>query len=269
MSSQATLLVDGHIHIYPHYDLEYAINNGICNLQNWAKTTSTDKVIPIWLLAERYDCNFFDQAVNFNINGLKFMPCAEKETLVVEREGEPVLYILAGRQIVTREGLEIIALTTTLFLNDREKSTTEVINRVIDSGGLAAINWAPGKWFFSRGKVVEQLLLLYSPESLLIGDTSLRTTIWPLPKLMLKAKNKGFKIIAGSDPLPFKDEEKQIGLYGFKVLGEFNDECPAFSLRTLLKSRQIPVHLIGKRNNPFIFSKRQLKILTLSRGSIL
>ena len=78
---------------------------------------------------------------------------------------------------------------------------------------------------------------------------------------MAKAKNRGFKIIAGSDPLPFKNEEKQIGLYGFSIIGEFDDAQPAESLRRLLKNHQTQVQLIGKRNNVLTFGRRQFKIM--------
>jgi len=262
MSNQTTLLIDGHIHIYSHYDLEFAINRGINNLQNSAKKIAkTGKVIPIWLLTERYDCNFFDSYAGLKLKNFKIVPGAEKETLIVEKNGEPLLYIFAGRQLVTAENLEVLSLMTTLFLKDRQKSITEVIDHVIDSGGVPAINWAPGKWFLSRGKVVKQAIKNYSPENLLIGDTSLRTTIWLLPKLMAKAKNDGFKIIAGSDPLPFDNEEKQVGLYGFSITGKFDEAKPAESLRKLLLDKQTQINLIGKRNDLFTFGRRQFKIM--------
>ena len=262
MSNQTTLLIDGHIHIYSHYDLDFAINQGILNLQNSAKKINrTDKVIPVWLLTERYDCNFFDSYAGLKLKNFKIVPGAEKETLIVEKNGEPMLYIFAGRQLVTTENLEVLSLMTTLFLKDREKPITDVIDHVIDSGGVPAINWAPGKWFFSRGKVVEQTIKSYSPENLLLGDTSLRTGIWPLPKLMTRAKKDGFKIIAGSDPLPFENEEKQIGLYGFSITGKFDEAKPAESLRKLVLDKQTKINLIGRRNNLFTFGRRQFKIM--------
>ena len=110
----------------------------------------------------------------------------------------------------TREGLEILSLSSTLNLGDRENTIDDVIKSVIDSGGIPALNWAPGKWFFSRGKIVKRIIEKYPPKDLVIGDTTLRTSLWPMPKLMAAAQERGFKVIAGSDPLPFDGEEKYI-----------------------------------------------------------
>lgn len=269
MLTPQTLLIDGHIHIYPHYNLESAINQGISNLISAAQTdlklTAGAKVVPIWLLTERFDSNFYNEALNFsnelNLKEIKVIPGKEKETLIVETDGKPILYMLAGRQIVTKENLEILSLISTLYLKDREKSIDEVIDRVIDSGGIPAINWAPGKWFFSRGKVVARTIQNHSPDNLLIGDTSLRTRLWRLPRLMAEAQKRGFKIIAGSDPFPLKNEEKQIGHYGFALTGKFDDTRPAASLRNLLKDRQTTVKLIGKRNPLFICIRREFMIM--------
>ena len=269
MLTQQTLLIDGHIHIYPHYNLKSAINQGVSNLitaaQKDHKLIAAEKFVPIWFLTERFDCNFYNQALHFsdelNLKEVKVIPSKEKESLIVEKDGKPILHILAGRQIVTKENLEILSLISTLYLKDREKSIDEVIDRVIDSGGIPAINWAPGKWFFSRGKVVERTIENHSPDNLVIGDTSLRTRLWRLPRLMAEAQKRGFKIIAGSDPFPLKNEESQIGHYGFALTGKFDDTRPAASLRNLLKDRQTTVTFIGKRNPLLTCIKREFMIM--------
>jgi hypothetical protein len=79
---------------------------------------------------------------------------------------------------------------------------------------------------------------------------------------MLRSRKKGFKIIAGSDPLPFEEEEYQIGKYGFSVSAEFDESKPAESMRNILRDRALPFNFIGKRNNLLTFSRRQFKIMT-------
>ncbi|MFB0566637.1 MAG: hypothetical protein ACETWK_13300 [Candidatus Aminicenantaceae bacterium] len=280
LEKRAMLLVDGHVHIYPFYNLQHALQNGINNLRLASKKSSafylkrkennSGFVFSIWLLAERADCNFFEDTVKsagkIGNHAFKLFFDDKKETIIVEKAGKSVLYILPGRQIVTKEGLEILALASKLFLKDRENSSDDVIKNVIDSDGIAAINWAPGKWFFSRGKVVKRLLEEQSPENLLICDTSLRTSLWPTPRLMAQARRQGFKVIAGSDPLPFCGEEKYLGSYGFYVNGEFNLQRPADSIRSLLRKPGIITSLIGKRNGIATFCRRQYKILAAQRS---
>jgi len=268
MSTQTIFLIDGHVHIYPHYDLHVAIEQGIAHLVHHSQKLTTnmnEKIVPVWLLVERHDCHFFSQvygsANDYKLQDITISPGADAETLVVRKNEEIVLYILAGRQIVARENLEIMSLVSTLFLKDREKSVAEVIDQVLKNNGVPVLNWAPGKWFFSRGEVVKRTLQQYAPNQLLVGDTSLRTTIWPLPAIMANAGERGFRTIAGSDPLPFTGEEQQIGRYGFMMRGAFDETQPARSMRKLLMDPNTPCTIFGKRNNPLTFARRQSKIM--------
>jgi len=278
-SKKVTLLIDGHVHVYPHYNLKSVLQNGISNLTLAARKSSafnakitenySDDVFPVWFLAERSDCNFFEDAIKMKKkvenNGFRMIPSDETETLIVEKAGKPILYILAGRQIVTKEGLEILSIASNLFQKDREKTIDDVISSIVDANGVPTLNWAPGKWFFNRGKAVKRLLEEKSPENLLICDTSLRPTVWPTPRQMATAIKRGVKVIAGSDPLPFYDEEKYIGSYGFCLTGEFNHQRPAFSIRSLLRKPDKNIFLIGKRNDIITFCQRIYKILMEQR----
>ncbi|MBN1154259.1 hypothetical protein JXB12_04990 [candidate division KSB1 bacterium] len=271
MANKKTLLIDGHVHVYQHFDLVAAFEGAARNLRQSAKNSGTEfeesKTVPILMLSERHDCNFFKQAhdalLQQPINGFTFHRTDESESLLVKRDNEPYLYIIAGRQIVTLEGLEVISVLTTLYIKDRSMTTQEVVRKVHESGGFPIINWAPGKWFFERGKVVNNLIETVDPSAMLVGDTTLRTTMWRLPSLMKKAVEQGFKIVAGSDPLPFKNEERHIGTYGFAVLAEFDEARPAQSIRSMLRNEKTEVQLIGSRNGLFTFLKRQTKIMIL------
>jgi hypothetical protein len=254
-----TLLIDGHIHVYNHYDLSFSIYQSIENLQRSARPVGD--WVPIWLLAERSDCHFFDEVVHSDRTGLKIEPHQSEPCLIVKENDKPILYIMAGRQIVSTDGLEVISVATKEFIPDRTKSTMQIVEQLAKNGGISIINWAPGKWFFSRGKVVQQLIEHFSPKELLVGDTTLRMSLWPMPKLMKQAAAKGFKIIAGSDPLPFKKEERMMGQYGFRIFGDFEVNTPATSLVHLLKDSSVPIHLIGKRNTVPKFVIRQTKIM--------
>lgn len=262
--SVKTLLVDGHVHIYPNFDLPLAIKAGEQNLLRAGRPGAEDQVIQVWLLTERSDCNFFDQAVISKpgkYKNLELLPSTEPESILVKREDRPVLFLISGRQVVTREGLEVNALATRLELKDREYPVTETIARIKESGGVAVLNWAPGKWFLARGKTVKKLITESAPQDFLIGDTFMRPKLWALPLLMRLARKRGFKIIAGSDPLPFAGEEKNIGKYGFKLAGAINPERPAESFRKLIFNPQTQVQVIGNRSGGLQFVRRQTKIM--------
>lgn len=259
-----TILIDGHVHIYPIYDIQRLIDKSRDNFILTQRTsTNRDDAIKVWLLTERADCHFFEKALETDIKGYTFEKTAEPETLIIKDRSthEPLIYVLAGRQIVTRDRLEICALATSYQQDNNALNTSETISAVNDAGGLAALNWAPGKWFGQRKNVVKELLDQYSPQELLISDTTMRPTVWSTPNLMAAALRRGFRMISGSDPLPFKGEEKRIAGYAFLISGQFDYDKPAASIRALLKDAQSEITICGKRSGPVTFLRRQLKIM--------
>ncbi|HEX9974423.1 MAG TPA: hypothetical protein VGD14_20310 [bacterium] len=265
---KATLAIDGHVHLYPVYDLKNAVESGVRNLTGHSKKINS-KATPVWLLVERSDANFFNQIYQspnqYENDGVKFKKGNDDLTIVVEKNKKPILYIFAGRQLVTKEGLEVLSLISNLNIPDRQKSIDEVIQAVTDSGGIPTLNWAPGKWFFGRGKVIARQIQEKSNNEIFIGETTLRNTLWPEPKLVKQARKKGFPVIAGSDPLPFKSEEQGIGSFGFLIEGDFYPKKPAQSLRDLMSRNKKDIQIIGKRNDVFTFARRQYKIMMEKR----
>ena len=257
-----TLFIDGHVHIYPFYSMQNAVTAGIRNLQRSAGKQGDG--VMVWLLTERYDCDFFDSARQ--MKELHPKDTLEPESLVIhDSSGKTPIYLCAGRQIVTSDNLEICALATSLRVKDRTLNTMDTIRAVNNAGGVAALNWAPGKWFFGRKAIVQDLLAKLNPAMLLISDTSLRPIGWMTPLLMKSAARKGFKILAGSDPLPFAGEEALVGSYGFTVSGRFDPQKPAQSIRALLTDPAIDVSRSGRRNMPVTFAQRQAKVMMLKK----
>lgn len=261
---QETILIDGHVHLYPQFDIPRAIQYSLHNFINSQRTSANrDDAIKFWFLVEAQNYSYFDNLVKMKLDRYSVEQTDEKEILVVKDSGtgEPLLRIAAGRQIVTKENLEVCALLSNEKIEDKSLTTRETLTVLHDSHAIAALNWAPGKWFGKRGKIVLDLLNTHSPHQFFISDTTMRPTVWPTPKLVQKAVTKGFRIIRGSDPLPFKDEEKNIGCYAFLVQGDFNYEKPGSSLREILNNPQTDFTPCGKRSGPFVFTKRQRKIM--------
>ena len=260
-----TLLIDGHVHIYPQFDRSIAIRKALDNFVIAQRTSENrDDAVKIWLLTERSDCHFFEElAGQPEIEGFSVAKTAEKESLLIKDggTGEPLLYVLAGRQLISKERLEICALATTLQVPDRELDTPTLIRRVRESGGVPALNWAPGKWFGARGRVVRSMLDDFAGRELLISDTTMRPTFWPTPRLMALAMNQGHRVLAGSDPLPFAGEERMIATYASLVSGDFDEARPAASIRALLLDPEVSITRCGQRSGPWTWLKRQTKIM--------
>ena len=258
--AQTTLIVDGHIHLYPAYRPGLALRRLVDNLRELAGPPSAS--VAIGLLAESARCRFYDEIcrrrAGLQADGMTVTMGPEDGSLVVARDGLPAGFLVAGRQIVTRERLEVLALTLDHTIPDGQP-LREVVAAVRSAGGVPVLSWSPGKWFAARGRIVADLLASSPPDSFLIGDTGLRPTCWPLPELMQTADRLGFRRIAGSDPLPFAGEEAWLGTYGFKTRAPFDADRPVSSIRRLFTDRSIPLATVGRRVGPVSFVKRWVR----------
>jgi hypothetical protein len=248
------LIADTHLHFYPCYDAAAALRHLVDNLGGLSGDAVT-----IGLLAERRDCNFFAQiAAGADLGVFKVQPSSEQDAVSIRLDGEPVLYLLAGRQVVTAERIEVLSLASRLNVAEGLPAD-ETVRSILNAKGIPVLSWAPGKWFFRRGDVIRRLIRQFKPGQVLIGDTSLRPTLWTTPWLMHEAARRGFKILAGSDPLPFAGEEKYMGTYATLIEGAFDAAKPATSVRNLMLSPDFSPVLTGLRCGPIEATRRLLR----------
>ncbi|MBN1541031.1 hypothetical protein JW992_02720 [candidate division KSB1 bacterium] len=251
-------IVDGHVHVYPLFDRNRLFQAAWNHL---ASHRTSDRFRLALLLTERSDCAFFSELRQNPslVPGWRVKKTAESESLhLINSEGQ-ALTVVAGRQIVTRDGLEICALATEATLPDRGCDSAEAIETLIRADAIVSLNWAPGKWFFKRGKIVDKLFRRFSTTDLVISDTSMRPSLWPTPVKMRRALQQGYTVVAGSDPLPFSGEEDRVGCYAFQLQGANDPEHPARALRQALKT--IKVQRVGHRSGTTDFIGRQFRIM--------
>jgi len=250
------IAIDTHVHLYPAYQLDQAISCAWRNLDAIVAQGATsgavhgEAPVKVLCLTERRECSFFrgfcTGSVEIPGGGCTVHVHGEDAVIISREGGEDLLLVLPGRQIVTRERLEVLALTVDVDIPDG-LPLVEVVSRVQGAGAIPVLNWAPGKWLFGRGRVIARAISTASPEELLIGDTTLRPEGWGEPRLMKRARLRGFRTIAGSDPLPCAGEESNIGRYGVLVEADFNWREPAGSIRRALRSS--PLSVAGKRGS--------------------
>lgn len=265
---QETLIIDGHVHLYDVFDLSYAFRVSLRNFINSQRTTKNrHDAIKVWMMTERHNCEVFSRLDSLEIDGYRIDKTKEPESRVVRDAdtGEPLFYILAGRQIVTTENLEVCALATLCRCGHKKLSTADTIQSIYENGGIATLNWAPGKWFGARGRIVQNMLDSHLPSKLFISDTTMRPRFWPVPRLMKFALKNGFKLICGSDPLPFPGEENILGSYATLTSGEFDENIPADSVRAIFLNPATDLQPCGHRSGLFSFIRRQWKIMKMRK----
>lgn len=261
-SPDTRLLIDGHVHLYPGYDLAKAVH---CLLNNLSRSTVSgegrERVV-IGLLAESRTCRFYRNLVTgtavLDQGPLRLSIGPDAGSLTILENNQARGYLIAGRQIVTAEKLEVLALGTDVALDDG-LPVEETLSIIRAQGAVPVLSWSPGKWFFGRGKRVKELIERHTPADFLIGDTGLRPTVWPLPGLMRLARRRGYRIIGGSDPLPLPDEEMMIGSYGVTLMAPFVPGQPAESLRRLLADPGRHFTPVGRRSPPLAFLSRWIR----------
>lgn len=249
------LVADTHVHIYPCYPIAEALSRGLDNLRRLAGTSEAACAL---FLTERFDCRVYRDlsAGRLGVQGWDVSQPLDADVIRLVRKSDGgKLLLFAGRQIITSERIEVLALTRDLSVPDGV-SAAETIEAVSAGGAIPVLPWSPGKWFFGRGRLIAGIIGSASPAGLLVGDSSLRPIGWPHPRLMTRARARGIGIVAGSDPLPFAGEERLIGTYGTSFECETDNARPADSARKALLAPGANSISVGERTRPVTLARR-------------
>ena len=121
--NRACWLIDGHVHFHDCFDLQTFLDAAAANFTRGADELSLrGPFLGVLLLTEasgeRHFESFRDRSSSCDLGGgWRFRQSAETTSLVATRKGVDLLVLVAGRQIATREGLEVLALNSNLELS--------------------------------------------------------------------------------------------------------------------------------------------------------
>jgi hypothetical protein len=163
----------------------------------------------------------------------------ESCSLVATSDAQGGLLIIAGRQVVAADRLEVLALATTQEFPDG-LPFQQALETVIESGAIPVLPWGFGKWTGRRGRIVRDVLSSPDAGAVYLGDNGGRPRHTPSPSLFRLALQNRVPILPGSDPLPLPAEERKPGRYGFILRGPVDAQAPAASIRSLLSTRAQP-----------------------------
>jgi hypothetical protein len=188
---------------------------------------------------------------------------AEPEAIIVRR-GHARLIVIVGRQLVTRERLEVLALGTTAPIRDGEPIDA-TLAAVEAAGAAAVLPWGVGKWFGARGAIVDRILANPKWRNVFLGDNGNRLRFGLDPKRFAAARRAGRCVLPGSDPLPLPGEEARVGAYGFAVDLDLDPLRPAAALLSVLRSSAAFV-AFGRREGLGRFVTKQLELARKGRA---
>lgn len=244
-----SFIADTHTHLYPVYPLGGTLIGAEQALGRLAAGAGDGGAARVILLAESRPHRVFSALRAGSLvperADVTVAPGAEAGALRVRVPGGD-LHVLAGRQIVAAERVEILALTVDADIPDG-LPLAQVVTRVLDAGGVPVLAWALGKWLFARRRAVDALLQAFGPEQLLVGDSAMRPVGWGEPAAMQAARRRGHLVLAGSDPLPFAGDERHLGTYSSLFSAVFDPDEPVTSVRRALRDRATPPRTVGNR----------------------
>lgn len=262
------ILVDAHIHIHSCYVLEEFFNSAKSNFMKNSLASENTICQAFLCLTESQGINVFldlKQAAEKNekIGFWQVNLTNNSNVLYLSDISGFKIYIIAGRQIVTAEKLEVLALGLTKDPGDG-KPIDEAIQFVVDKNSIPVIPWGVGKWFGNRKKIVENLVQ-NNTFPIYLGDNGNRPFFWSKPEIFELAAKKSILNIPGSDPLPFNDEVNKPGSFGFVLEGILDIEKPFDSLYEIITSSKAQFETFGRLESLFNFFKNQILMQVIKR----
>lgn len=245
------IVADTHVHLYPFYDLRAQLNAASANLRSAAPAAAVSALC----LTERSGQAAFAalRRGELRAEGWTISQTGDADALLAQA-GDTSLHLLAGRQIVTAERIEVLALGQDLDAPDGE-SLGDTLKRVAQTDAIAVLPWGLGKWLGTRGGLVRDVLDKHGPDDLVLGDTCLRPAWFPAPALLRKARSRGFSILYGTDPLPRPHEENITGQWATLWEADWDASHPAAAWRRIIRDRTSSTS-VGRRCNTFEALKR-------------
>ena len=262
-SQDYALLVDAHVHVHGCFELGQLLDGAVAHFQ---KAAPDKPWLGVLMLADMAGQNTFGRLACSTCEecpGWSFRRTREETSLVAYHHGHARLVFVAGRQLVSTEGIELLALATRADLHQRQPLDT-LCATVTRNGGIPVLPWGFGKWAFRRGSVVEKLLESQQREDdtyhteLFLGDSALRARYGRQPNLFGQAADLGMRVLAGSDPLPFARQAGSAGRYGFVLHGHCDLDRPTQSLRKLLRCNTEQPQTFGCRDSLTSFCRNQI-----------
>jgi hypothetical protein len=262
------ILVDAHVHMHSNFKPENFFKAAFDNFRKFSENYGNPKItIGVLCLTESKNESAFQLLKKIAVcKGIAGHFPAVKQTidqteeevsLKVTSEQQDIVMLIAGRQIVTRENLEVLALGS---LSDFEEQNPidRLITQIAEDGAIPIVPWGFGKWLGKRGKRLKDIFNNNQLPRFFIGDNGNRPKFWPRPSLFGVAKKNKIINMPGSDPLPFAYECRRPGRYGFAIRSAMDLDKPWNDLKAKLSDPATKFEYFGELESPFRFLRNQL-----------
>lgn len=264
-----TVLVDAHVHLHDGVAAAALLDAAAANTAAAARELRLPAdTAGMLLLAEAHGVDAFSQLASGDrpAGSWRLEPTGETVSLLATRSARPPLVLVAGRQMVTAEGLEVLALGARATFADGQP-TRVTLAAALDAGALAVLPWGVGKWTGGRRALIHELLLEEALTGrLYAGDNGGRLAWSPRPRLLVEAERHGRLVLPGSDPLPLPAEVSKPGRYGFVAEIDLDRRMPFSTLKRWLDQQTESPRPYGRLERPLAFLGRQIAMQLRKHG---
>lgn len=231
------VLIDAHVHIHAAAEAPEVLDAAAANFAAEATRLRQREWTGVLMLAEMKEAAWFEaMAANAAtcIGGWTLRVDPQDDLVLRARGHGRELLIVAGRQVGTSEGVEVLALATRGRPPDGEP-LQQTLQRAAAQQALIVMPWGAGKWTGRRRLLVHQAMQRQSPP-VLAGDSGGRPAFWPAGRDFAMALGAQRALISGSDPLPLPGEAQRVGSFGCWLAGPMPAVRPGHWLRERLRS---------------------------------
>ncbi len=261
MTETKTVLIDFHVHIHDIYEPIVFFNAALDNFNLYAKKNEINFKTGFLFLTEISGFDYFEKLTNGKITLENYDISFPEEniSLLITNEVGQQVFVISGRQIVTKEKIEILALGTRKKFDDG-KSLSNTFSEILQAGALPKLPWGVGKWLGKRKQIIKNFIAENSDKTFVLGDNSGRPVFWPKPDLFDFAKENNIPVLRGTDPLNIPADEKKAGSFGNILTCEIDSEYPAQSILETVKKMKASPKQYGNLENPIKFILNQITL---------
>jgi hypothetical protein len=258
---ESSVLIDAHVHLHDCFPPATFLESARRNFESAALQHGWPAPLGVLMLTESEGVDWFGRLERLADDGQDaaalapwtVAPTADPCALEA-RCGTRRLVIVAGRQVVAREGLEVLMLGTRAMVPDGG-CLADLLAEAARLGALRVIPWGAGKWLFGRGRLLTSIIANQrSEDGFFLGDGAGRPFFWSTPNHFPEAERRGIRVLPGTDPLPFPSQAGRAGRFGFRLDGRLDLSRPAEGIKSALRDP-------GSRLTPYGRLERVLPFL--------
>ncbi|MCC5958854.1 MAG: hypothetical protein JJU08_05910 [Rhodobacteraceae bacterium] len=263
-------MIDGHAHFHAGYEPSRFLDAASTNFRRFATPGPDNNWLGVLMLCDMRDQNTLDgpwrDLVSSSVEGsdgewsarLIGNPCPA--VLFTHSFREPLL-VIPGRQVATRERLEVLLLGIAETYPDGG-TMDETLAWGVENDALTVLPWGVGKWLGRRGAIIERLLRTeHVRQCVLVGDSGIRPSAWSEPAQFKYARACGVRILPGTDPLPMAEEQTRVGSFG--ALLDYPialDGDPVATLKHAIRAPGVTLKPFGRSQGNTRFLRNQVRL---------